>query len=108
MITGATRPQFRTATVDCMLQTTPVQQNELQEYQENQAFDPRQYLAILRKRKFYLLVPLILVLTLGVSAALLWPPTYLSEGKILSNPNRFRLISFGRPSLQQQGNGFRS
>src|ERR1051325_6612854 len=66
-----------------MLQTTPAQQNELQEYQESQAFDPRQYLTILGKRKFYLLVPLILVLALGVTAALLWPPTYLSEGKIL-------------------------
>jgi protein tyrosine kinase modulator len=36
-----------------------------------------------KKRMFYILVPFVLVFAGGSAAALLWPPTYLSEGKIL-------------------------
>src|SRR5215468_9761122 len=45
--------------------------------------DPSHYYRILKKRIFYILIPFALVLAVGSAAAMLWPPTYLSEGKIL-------------------------
>src|SRR5262245_62818608 len=45
--------------------------------------DPSHYYRILKKRIFYILIPFALVVAAGSAAALLWPPTYLSEGKIL-------------------------
>src|SRR5215475_2841405 len=45
--------------------------------------DPSHYYGIVKKRIFYILIPFVLVLAAGSAAALLWPPTYLSEGKIL-------------------------
>src|SRR5262245_19428246 len=45
--------------------------------------DPARYYGIVKKRIFYILIPFALVLAAGSAAALLWPPTYLSEGKIL-------------------------
>ena len=45
--------------------------------------DPSHYYGILKKRIFYILIPFVLVLAAGSAAAMLWPPTYLSEGKIL-------------------------
>src|SRR5262245_32432508 len=50
---------------------------------EDQALDLAYYFELLWKRKFYLLVPFVLVFALGCAAAMLWPPTYLSEAKIL-------------------------
>ncbi len=50
---------------------------------EDQGLDPSHYYEILKKRIFYLLVPFILVLAVGSAVAMLWPPTYISEGKIL-------------------------
>ncbi len=45
--------------------------------------DPAYYYGIVKKRIFYILIPFVLVFAGGSAAALLWPPTYLSEGKIL-------------------------
>jgi protein tyrosine kinase modulator len=45
--------------------------------------DPSYYYGIVKKRIFYILIPFVLVAAGGSAAALLWPPTYLSEGKIL-------------------------
>ena len=45
--------------------------------------DPAYYYGIFKKRIFYIIIPFVLVLAAGSAAALLWPPTYLSEGKIL-------------------------
>jgi uncharacterized protein involved in exopolysaccharide biosynthesis len=50
---------------------------------EEQPLDPLHYWGILRKRKFYGLIPFVCVFAIGVAAAMLWPPTFLSEGKIL-------------------------
>jgi len=44
---------------------------------------PAHYYQILRKRIFYLVVPFLIVFAIGFAGAMLWPPTYLSEGKIL-------------------------
>jgi len=50
---------------------------------DDQSLDPFQYYAILKKRKFYGLIPCIVVFAIGFAIAMLWPPTFLSEGKIL-------------------------
>jgi protein tyrosine kinase modulator len=50
---------------------------------DEQGLDPSHYFEILKKRKFYILVPFILVAAVGFAVVMLWPPTYLSEGKIL-------------------------
>jgi uncharacterized protein involved in exopolysaccharide biosynthesis len=54
----------------------PVESDEI-------GLDPSYYLGILRKRIYYIIIPFILVLAAGSAAAMLWPPTYLSEGKLL-------------------------
>src|SRR3954470_5366233 len=43
----------------------------------------RDYVLILRRRKWSLLVPVAIILTLATAAALLWPPTFRSEATIL-------------------------
>lgn len=48
-----------------------------------QGLDPSYYYGVLKKRILFLLVPFVVVLAGGTAAAVLWPPTYLSEGKIL-------------------------
>jgi uncharacterized protein involved in exopolysaccharide biosynthesis len=50
---------------------------------DDHGLDPSYYLGILKKRIFYILIPFALVFACGAAAAMLWPPTYLSEGKIL-------------------------
>ena len=50
---------------------------------EEQPLDPLYFLGILKKRKFYGLVPFVGVFAIGFAVAMLWPPTFLSEGKIL-------------------------
>jgi len=54
----------------------PVESDEI-------GLDPSYYLGILRKRIYYVIIPFVLVLAAGSAAAMLWPPTYLSEGKLL-------------------------
>ena len=50
---------------------------------EEQSLDPLHYLGVLRKRKFYGLIPFVGVFAIGFAVAMVWPPTFLSEGKIL-------------------------
>ena len=51
--------------------------------ESGKALDPLHYLGILKKRKFYALIPFLCVFGIGWAAAMLWPPTFLSEGKLL-------------------------
>jgi uncharacterized protein involved in exopolysaccharide biosynthesis len=44
---------------------------------------PAYYLELLKRRLLYFLIPFVLVAAAGIAAALIWPPTYLAEGKIL-------------------------
>jgi len=44
---------------------------------------PSYYLDILKRRWLFLVVPFVLIAAVGTAAVLIWPPTYLSEGKIL-------------------------
>jgi protein tyrosine kinase modulator len=50
---------------------------------DESGLDLSYYYGIVKKRIFYILIPFVLVFAGGSAAALLWPPTYLSEGKIL-------------------------
>ena len=65
-----------------MLQTDRSHMQFAQE-DEELGLDPAYYYGILKKRIFYIIIPFFLVLAAGSAAALLWPPVYLSEGKIL-------------------------
>jgi uncharacterized protein involved in exopolysaccharide biosynthesis len=44
---------------------------------------PAYYLELIKRRFFYFVIPFVLVASVGVAVALIWPPTYLAEGKIL-------------------------
>jgi uncharacterized protein involved in exopolysaccharide biosynthesis len=50
---------------------------------DDQTQDPFYYWEVLKKRKFYGLIPFICVFAIGFALAMLWPPTFLSVGKIL-------------------------
>lgn len=62
------------------------------------SFDLAYYLALARKRFFYLLIPFMVVAAAGGLAAVLWPPTYLSEGKILVESQQIP-IDLVRPTV---------
>ena len=53
------------------------------EIDEQDGLDLLYYFQILKKRKFYGLIPFICVFAIGFAIVMLWPPTYQSEGKIL-------------------------
>jgi uncharacterized protein involved in exopolysaccharide biosynthesis len=65
---------------------------------DDQALDLFQYYEILKKRKFYGLIPFIGVFAIGFAVAMLWPPTYLSEGKILVESQQIP-IDLVRPTV---------
>lgn len=44
---------------------------------------PSYYLDIVKRRWLFFVVPFVLIAAAGTAAVLIWPPTYLSEGKIL-------------------------
>ena len=49
---------------------------------EEHAFHPLDYLSVVRRRKWWLIVPAIVGVVAGVLLAMLWPKDYLSEAKI--------------------------
>src|SRR4051812_13262584 len=44
---------------------------------------PSYYLDIVKRRWLFFVVPFVLIAATGTAAVLIWPPTFLSEGKIL-------------------------
>src|SRR5262245_64732644 len=52
-------------------------------YQANQGLDLSRYYEILKKRKLYFCIPFVVIFAIGFAVAMLWPPIFLSEGKIL-------------------------
>jgi uncharacterized protein involved in exopolysaccharide biosynthesis len=44
---------------------------------------PTYYWELLKRRFFYFVIPFVIVASAGIAVALIWPPTYLAEGKIL-------------------------
>ena len=65
-----------------MLQKLEFDQDMQEEGQSN-LLRPIYYWELLKRRIFYFAIPFVVVASGGVGLALLWPPTYLSEGKIL-------------------------
>ncbi len=49
---------------------------------EEQAFHPLDYLSVVRRRKWWLIVPAVVGVVAGILLAVLWPKDYLSEAKI--------------------------
>ena len=49
---------------------------------EERALHPLDYLSVLRRRKWWLVVPIELSLVAGILLAALWPKTYMSEAGI--------------------------
>jgi uncharacterized protein involved in exopolysaccharide biosynthesis len=56
---------------------------DMQEEGQSNLLRPIYYWELLKRRIFYFAIPFVLVASAGIGAALIWPPTYLSEGKIL-------------------------
>ena len=49
---------------------------------EVQAFHPLDYLSVVRRRKWWLIIPLAASVVIGASLAALWPREYISEAQI--------------------------
>jgi uncharacterized protein involved in exopolysaccharide biosynthesis len=56
---------------------------DMQEEGQSNLLRPIYYWELLKRRIYYFAIPFILVASAGIGAALIWPPTFLSEGKIL-------------------------
>jgi uncharacterized protein involved in exopolysaccharide biosynthesis len=65
---------------------------------EEQTLDPLHFLGILKNRKYYGLIPFVGAFAIGFAAAMLWPPTFLSEGKILVESQQIP-IDLVRPTV---------
>lgn len=53
------------------------------EQDRSHLLQPSYYLDIIKRRWLFFVVPFALIAAAGTAAVLIWPPTYLSEGKIL-------------------------
>ena len=82
-----------------MLDTSNVQEPFVVEDQAS--LDPLYYYEILKKRKFYALIPFFCIFAIGWTIVMLMPPTYLSEGKILVE---FATDSCGSRPTHRYGN----
>jgi uncharacterized protein involved in exopolysaccharide biosynthesis len=56
---------------------------DMQEQGQSNLLRPIYYWELLKRRVFYFAIPFVLIASAGTGVALIWPPTYLSEGKIL-------------------------
>ena len=65
-----------------MLQKADVN-DEMQEEGQSNLLRPAYYWELLKRRALYVAIPFVLIASGGFAVAMLWPPTYLSEGKIL-------------------------
>lgn len=65
-----------------MLQTADLDEDMQEEGQSN-LLQPAYYWELLKRRALFIAVPFVVIASGGFAAAMLWPPTYLSEGKIL-------------------------
>jgi uncharacterized protein involved in exopolysaccharide biosynthesis len=57
--------------------------DDMQEEGQSNLLRPAYYWELLKRRALYFAIPFVLVASTGIGVALIWPPTYLSEGKIL-------------------------
>jgi protein tyrosine kinase modulator len=60
-------------------------EDDFQPLQEDRSYllRPVFYWELFKRRWAYFVLPFVTIMTAGAAAALLWPPTYLSEGRIL-------------------------
>ena len=79
-----------------MLDTSHANQSFVTEDQTS--LDPLYYYELLKKRKFYGLIPFLCVFLIGWAAVMLLPPKYLSEGKILVESQQIP-IDLVRPTV---------
>lgn len=56
---------------------------DMQEQGQSNLLRPIYYWELLKRRVLYFAIPFVLIASAGIGVALVWPPTYLSEGKIL-------------------------
>jgi succinoglycan biosynthesis transport protein ExoP len=49
---------------------------------EERAFHPLDYLSVVRRRKWWLIVPVVVGIVAGILLAIFWPKAYISEAKI--------------------------
>jgi uncharacterized protein involved in exopolysaccharide biosynthesis len=56
---------------------------DMQEEGQGNLLRPGYYWELLKRRKYYFAIPFVTIALLGSALAFIWPPTYLSEGKIL-------------------------
>src|SRR5438270_2770861 len=56
---------------------------EMQEEGQSNLLRSAYYWELLKRRALYVAIPFIIIASSGLALAMLWPPTYLSEGKIL-------------------------
>src|SRR6516165_5617753 len=56
---------------------------DVQEEGQSNLLRPVFYWELLKRRKYYFAIPFVAVALIGTALAFIWPPTYLSEGKIL-------------------------
>ncbi|EAQ33995.1 exopolysaccharide transport protein, putative [Nitrobacter sp. Nb-311A] len=68
-----------------MLGKVEVEEIVVQEAEEDRSYLLRKefYWEVFKRRWIYFIVPFLLIATGGIGVALVWPPTYLAEGKIL-------------------------
>src|ERR1039457_5163583 len=59
---------------------------------------PAYYLNLLKRRLFYFAIPFLLIFVAGLFVAILWPATYLSQGKILVQSQQIP-IELVRPTV---------
>src|SRR6266852_4734042 len=58
-------------------------QEHLQDEDRGQFLTPAHILDLVKRRWLHFSIPFVLLVAIGGAVALLWPATYLSEGKIL-------------------------
>ena len=66
-----------------MLQKVDFEDSSEMQEDRSHLLRPAFYWQLFKRRWPYFVIPFVTISTAGVAAALLWPPTYLSEGKIL-------------------------
>jgi succinoglycan biosynthesis transport protein ExoP len=70
---------------------------------EERAFDPLDYLSVVRRRKWLVILPLSLSVVAGALLAALWPKTYMSEAEIgIAAPRLSPELLKGVSSLNQE------
>src|SRR5215469_14413885 len=78
--------------------------DDTEEQGQSQLLQPAFYWDLLKRRFLFFLIPFVLVTVIGAGAALVWPATYLSEGKILVQSQQIptALVTVGRTNSAQE------